>query len=81
MATITELEDEQAYEAEVSQCVGMTGYHHWFFLSALAEALGYEFRAFALDSGGERLGAVPLLSAAAGPYRRRTSFRSAALAR
>jgi hypothetical protein len=62
----------------------MTGYHHWFFLSALAEALGYEFRAFAIDSGGERLGAVPLLfrfSAAAGPYRRRTFFRSAALAR
>jgi Acetyltransferase (GNAT) domain len=45
----------------------MTGYHHWFFLSALAEALGYEFRAFAIDSGGERLGAVPLLFRRSGP--------------
>src|ERR1700722_19185237 len=61
MATITELADEQAYEAEASQCVGMTGYHHWFFLSALADALGYDFRAFAVDSGGDRLGVVPLL--------------------
>jgi len=44
-------------------------YHHWFFLSALADALGYEFRAFAVDSGGERLGVVPLLSGAAAPWR------------
>src|ERR1700753_2136986 len=67
MATILELDDEQAYEAEVSQCVGTTGYHHWFFLSALADALGYEFRAFAVDSGGERLGVVPLLFRRSGP--------------
>jgi hypothetical protein len=67
MATITELADEQAYEAEVSQCVGMTGYHHWFFLSALADALGCDFRAFAIDSGGERLGVVPLLFRRSGP--------------
>jgi CelD/BcsL family acetyltransferase involved in cellulose biosynthesis len=61
MATIYELDDEQAYEAEVSHCVGVTGYHHWFFLTALADSLNYEFRAFAVDSGGERLGVVPLL--------------------
>src|ERR1700744_4729302 len=67
MATILELDDEQAYEAEGSQCVGTTGYHHWFFLSALADALGYEFRAFAVDSGGERLGVVPLLFRRSGP--------------
>jgi hypothetical protein len=67
MATIHELEDEQTYEAEVSQCVGVTGYHHWFFLSALADALGYEFRAFAVDSGGECLGVVPLLFRRSGP--------------
>jgi hypothetical protein len=67
VAVITELTDEQAYEAEVSQCVGMTGYHHWFFLSALADALGYDFRAFAIDSGGDRLGAVPLLFHRSGP--------------
>ncbi len=67
MATISELNDEQTYEAEVSQCVGVSGYHHWFFLSALADALGYEFRAFAVDSGGERLGVVPLLFRRSGP--------------
>ena len=67
MAVITELADEQAYEAEVSQCVGMTGYHHWFFLSALADAMGYDFRAFAIDSGGDRLGVVPLLFRRSGP--------------
>jgi hypothetical protein len=68
MATIYELDDEQTYEAEVSQCVGVSGYHHWFFLSALADALGYEFRAFAVDSGGERLGVVPLLFRRSGPF-------------
>jgi hypothetical protein len=67
MATIYELDDEQAYEAEVSQCVGVTGYHHWFFLTALAEALNYEFRAFAIDSGGERLGVLPVLFGRRGP--------------
>jgi hypothetical protein len=66
MATMQEL-DEQTYEAEVSQCVGVTGYHHWFFLSALADALGCEFRAFAVESGGERLGAVPMLFRRNGP--------------
>ena len=67
MATIYELDDEQAYEAEVSQCVGVTGYHHWFFLTALAEALNYEFRAFAIDSAGERLGVLPVLFRRRGP--------------
>jgi hypothetical protein len=81
MTTVYELDGEQAYEAEVSQCVGVTGYHHWFFLSALAGALNYEFRAFAVDSAGERLGVVPLFSGAVAPYRLRTSFRLAALAR
>lgn len=65
--TIHELDDEQTYEAEVSQCLGVTGYHHWFFVTALAEALNYEFRAFAVDSGGERLGVVPLLFRRYGP--------------
>lgn len=67
MATLSELDDEHTYEAEVGQCVGVTGYHHWFFLSALADALGLEFRAFAVDSGGERLGVVPLLWRRNGP--------------
>src|ERR1700749_1363849 len=67
MATVLELDDEHTYEAEVSQCVGVTGYHHWFFLRALADALNFEFRAFAVDAGGERLGVVPLLFRRSGP--------------
>jgi len=67
MATIHKLDDEQAYEAEVSQCVGVTGYHHWFFLNALADAVNCEFQAYAVESGGERLGVVPLLLRRRGP--------------
>jgi CelD/BcsL family acetyltransferase involved in cellulose biosynthesis len=67
MMAIYELDNEQEYEAAVSQCVRVTGYHHWFFLSAMAEALNLEFRAFAIDSGGERLGVVPLLFRRRGP--------------
>ncbi|MGH3281765.1 MAG: GNAT family N-acetyltransferase [Trebonia sp.] len=67
MTTICELADEQAYEAELSQCVGVTGYHHWFLLTALADAINCEFRAFAVDSGGERLGVVPLFFRRRGP--------------
>jgi hypothetical protein len=67
MGTLSELGDEHTYEAEVSQCVGVTGYHHWFFLRALADALNLEFRAFAVDADGERLGVVPLLFRRSGP--------------
>jgi CelD/BcsL family acetyltransferase involved in cellulose biosynthesis len=67
VATIRELTDEQTYETELSQCVGVTGYHHWFLLSALADVLNYEFRAFAVDSGGDRLGVVPLFFRRRGP--------------
>lgn len=67
VATICELADEQAYEAELSQCVGVTGYHHWFVLKALADVINHEFRAFAVDVGGERLGIVPLFFRRRGP--------------
>jgi Acetyltransferase (GNAT) domain len=67
MATIYEITDEQTYQAEISQCVGVTSYHQWFFLSAIAEAFNCEFRAFAVDSGGERLGVAPLLFRRRGP--------------
>ena len=40
-----ELADEQAYEAELAECAGVTGYHRWFFLAAFAEALGLRMRA------------------------------------
>jgi CelD/BcsL family acetyltransferase involved in cellulose biosynthesis len=62
-----ELSNEQAYEAELAKCVGVTGYHRWFFLAALAEALGLQLRAFAVEERGERVGAVPLLFRRRGP--------------
>jgi hypothetical protein len=67
MIAIHELDNEQAYEAEVSRCVGATGYHHWFFLTAVAEAFDLKFRAYAVDSAGEPLGVVPLLFRRRGP--------------
>jgi hypothetical protein len=67
MATVHELNNELAYEAELRECVGVTGFHLWFFLSALADALRLEFRAFAVDSGSDRLGAVPMLFRRSGP--------------
>jgi hypothetical protein len=67
MIAIYELDNEQAYEAELSQCVGVTGYHHWFFLRAIADALNLEFRAFAVAFEGARLGVVPLLFRHRGP--------------
>jgi CelD/BcsL family acetyltransferase involved in cellulose biosynthesis len=62
-----ELADEQAYEAELAQCAGVTGFHRWFFLSALAAALGLRMRAFSVEAGGEPLGLVPLLLRRRGP--------------
>lgn len=62
-----ELADEQAYEAELAECVGVTGYHRWFFLAALADALGLRLRAFAVEDRSERLGVVPLLFRRRGP--------------
>jgi hypothetical protein len=67
MLAIYELDNEQAYEAEVSQCVGVTGYHQWFFLRAISDALNLEFRAFVVDFDGGRLGVVPLLFRRRGP--------------
>jgi hypothetical protein len=66
---LDELFDEQSYEAELADCVGVTGYHRWFFLSALAEALGLRLRAFAVSAGdgSGRLGVVPLLLRRRGP--------------
>lgn len=67
MAAIHELGDEQSYEAQVRQCVGVTGFHHWFFLSAVAEAFNAKFRAYAVESDGQPLGIVPLLFRRRGP--------------
>ena len=64
---IYELGNEQAYEAEISQCVGATGYHQWFFLSAIAEALNLQFCAFRVEFEGQRLGVVPMLFRRRGP--------------
>ena len=67
MANIHELDNELEYEAAISQCVRVTGFHHWFFLSAMANALDLKFRAFVVESGGEQLGVVPMLSLRRGP--------------
>lgn len=67
MSAIYEVDNEQEYEAELDQCVGVSGYQHWFFLSALVEALGMDFRAFAVEFKGQRLGVLPLLFRRRGP--------------
>lgn len=64
---LRELTNERAYEAELEQCTGVTGYHRWFFLSALAAALRLRMRAFAVDCGTQPLGVVPLLFRSRGP--------------
>lgn len=66
--SLVELSNEASYEAELARCVGVTGYHRWFFLSALADAFGMRLRAFAVDAAnGERLGVVPLVFRRRGP--------------
>ena len=64
---LRELTDEQAYEAELAQCVGSTGFHRWFFLTAFADAVGLRLRAFAVDSSTGTLGVVPMLLRGRGP--------------
>jgi hypothetical protein len=64
---LQEFTDERDYEAELGQCAGVTGFHRWFFLTALAEALGLRMRIFAVDEGSERLGVVPMLFRRRGP--------------
>jgi len=64
---LRELTDERAYEAELAECAGVTGYHRWFFLTALAAALGLRVRAFAVEEDAGPLGVVPLLFRRRGP--------------
>jgi hypothetical protein len=64
---LRELTEEPAYEAELAECAGVTGYHRWFFLTTLAAALGLRMRAFAVDSDAGPLGVVPLLFRRRGP--------------
>ncbi|HTU07437.1 MAG TPA: GNAT family N-acetyltransferase [Trebonia sp.] len=65
--TLRDLVDEEAYEAELVKCAGVTGFHRWFFLRALSDALGLRFRAFAIDSGGSPAGVLPVLLRRRGP--------------
>jgi hypothetical protein len=64
---LRELSDERAYEAELAECAGVTGYHRWFFATTFAAALGLRMRAFAVDSDTGPLGVVPLLFRRRGP--------------
>ncbi len=64
---LQELDGERQYEAELAKCNGVTGFHRWFFLHALSEALGLRLRAFAVEADGERLGVLPILLRRRGP--------------
>jgi hypothetical protein len=66
-ATLHELNSEDEYEAELAQCVGVTGYHRWFFLKAISESIGVRMRMFAVEKGGERIGVLPILLRRRGP--------------
>lgn len=63
-----ELVDEETYEAAVAKCTGVTGFHRWFFLDALASALRHRFRAFEIDVNGECVGVLPVLLHRRGPF-------------
>jgi Acetyltransferase (GNAT) domain len=65
--TLRELTNEGAYEAQLAACAGVTGFHHWFFLRALSDALGLRFRAFAVDAAGSPAGVLPVLLRRRGP--------------
>jgi hypothetical protein len=67
LLTLHELAAEHEYEAELADCAGVTGYHRWFFLAALADALGLRMRAFAVRDAGACVGVVPLLFRRRGP--------------
>jgi hypothetical protein len=64
---LRELTEERAYEAELAECVGVTGYHRWFFLTTFAAALGLRMRAFSVESDAGPLGVIPLLFRRRGP--------------
>jgi hypothetical protein len=64
---LREITDERAYEAELAECAGVTGYHRWFFLTTFAAALGLRMRAFAVEGETGPLGVVPLLFRRRGP--------------
>lgn len=63
------LDDERMYEAALGHCDGVTGFHHWFFLEALAEGFGLRPRGFLITRGGEPIGLVPVILRPRGPFR------------
>jgi hypothetical protein len=65
--TLRELHSEDAYEAELANCAGVTGYHRWFFLSALADSMGFHKHMFAVEKDGSRMGVLPILLRRRGP--------------
>jgi Acetyltransferase (GNAT) domain len=65
--TLRDLDSEEAYEAELAKCAGVTGFHRWFFLRALSDALGLRFRAFAVDADGSPVAVLPILLRRRGP--------------
>jgi CelD/BcsL family acetyltransferase involved in cellulose biosynthesis len=59
--TLHRLESEEDYEAEIAKCAGVTGYHRWFVLDAIARVLELRFEAFAVEVNGETIGVFPVL--------------------
>ncbi len=66
-ATLQEIHTEDEYEAELAKCVGVTGYHRWFFLKAISESIDVRMRMFAVEKNGERIGVLPILLRRRGP--------------
>jgi hypothetical protein len=66
-ATLRELRSEDEYEAQLAKCVGVTGYHRWFFLKALSESIGFRMRMFAVEKGSDTIGVLPILLRRRGP--------------
>jgi CelD/BcsL family acetyltransferase involved in cellulose biosynthesis len=65
-ATLHELKEED-YEAEIAKCVGVTGFHRWFFLNALCESKGFRMRTFAVAKDGATIGVLPIALDRRGP--------------
>jgi hypothetical protein len=64
---LREINNEEEYESELANCVGVTGFHRWFFLKALSESLGIRMRVFAVESSGRVIGVLPILLRKRGP--------------
>ena len=66
-ATLRAIHSEEEYEAELAKCVGVTGYHRWFFMKAVSESADFHMRTFAVEKDGSAIGVLPILLRRRGP--------------